>query len=541
MSYFGVININSNECIGTSLSTINHNDSLLDLTIYQLSAVVNNLNTSIDAGLSEPAVGLGQRGYSAYNGAYYTTNKIYVWGNSIAADNNYDSNAPTPENFINNYLVDNPTLTITQFYSGILNSFVLLSDGTLWGVGYYEQWQNVYIGETPNYSTAPNYISNYSGTYLPLNIASLSSKKIASFDVSEINDRYVTIGVIVSGTGEAYAWGYNRYGQIGTTASGAATSYSKNVPVKITIGSKTFEQISIGGGDAGSGGNIMVKTTDGLLYACGKNNNGQLAINSLDDKTSFVQCSSTGGVPITNVQKIMNSGMQAGYTRYVTVGAQKYLYGVGDNSAGQLADTTVTDSRLFKQIGSLSGVEKIVTAGWQSNTGVAALQNDGRVFAWGYNAYGTVGNGVATTPIKTPTQVTTYQQTPLATASMPSISAIFGCNNTGQGSIGLISNSGDLFLAGVNVFTPITMLQYKSSNKHTNKFRRYEKAPLNDVTEAAFYCHGSDGSGSAGDVRGVIARDSNGAVWVWGYNTSYIVHPSSAASSYKNPRTINKY
>ena len=105
MSYFGVININSNECIGTSLSTINYNDSKLDLTIHQLSAVVNNLKTSIDSGLSEPAVGLGQRGYSAYNGAYYTTNKIHIWGNSIAADNNYDSNAPTPANFINNYLI----------------------------------------------------------------------------------------------------------------------------------------------------------------------------------------------------------------------------------------------------------------------------------------------------------------------------------------------------------------------------------------------------------------------------------------------------
>ena len=530
MSYFGVTTINSNECIGTSLSTINFNDSLLDLTIYQLSAVVNNLNTSIDSGLSEPAVGLGQRGYSAYDGAYYTTNKIYTWGNSNAADNNYDSNAPTPESFINNYLLENPSITITQFYTSIYNSFVLLSDGTLWGIGYAERWQNTY----------PTLGNNYSGIYLPLNIVSLSSKKILSFDASEVNDSYVTIGVIVSGTGEAYAWGYNRYGQVGTTATTVAP-YSKTTPVKITIGAKTFEQISIGGGDAGSGGNIMVRTTDGLLYACGKNNNGQLAINSLVDKTSFVQCSSTGGVPITNVQKIMNSGMQAGYTRYVTVGAQKYLYGVGDNSAGQLADTTLTDSKLFKQIGSLSGVEKIVTAGWQSNTGVAALQNDGRVFAWGYNSYGTVGNGLATTPIKTPTQVTTYQQTPLATASMPLISDIFGCNNTGQGAIGLISNSGDMFLAGVNVFSPITMLRYGNSYKHTNQFRRYEKAPLNDVTEAAFYCHGSDGSGSAGDVRGVIARDANGAVWVWGYNTSYIVHPSSAASSYKNPRTINKY
>lgn len=536
MSYFGVITINPNECIGTSLSTINQNDTLLDNAIHQLSATVTNLNISVQQGLSEPALGLGKTGYSVANGMYYTSNTIYRWGNSARGNSVYDSNAPTPETFMGDYMLNNPSVTITKVYNSLLNSFVLLSNGQLWGTGYAEQWQNV----------RPAIGSNYSGTYLNLNIGALSGKTVIDFDASELENQYVTIGVITS-ENRAYAWGYNRKGQ-----TGAAASLSVTTPTEIVIAGKTIVQISIGrGGGASSsssyGGNIFVRTSDGLLYACGENSYGQLGINSTTDATVFTQCRTESGV-ITGVNKIFDSGsLNGGLTKYVSIGGQ--VWATGYNAGGQLADGGTVHSKFFKRVGTLTDIDQLVTAGDKEQTSVVARKTDGTVWAWGYNAFGVVGFAGASI-IKTPTQITVYKSDIIAplTTTLPFISKIFGSNNSGNGgAVALISDTKLAFVAGSNVFGSITMLGNGSGSKSTNIYQQYEKVPLLNVEEVAFYCRIATATdGSQGDVRGVIARDSAGAVWVWGYNDSYIVHPSNQWTStnqayYNTPRTINKY
>ncbi len=61
----------------------------------------------------------------------------------------------------------------------------------------------------------------------------------------------------------------------------------------------------------------------------------------------------------------------------------------GDNSYGELGDSTTSDSLLPVRVANLTGV--VAIAGSYSHC--LALKNDGTVWAWGYGANGQLGEG----------------------------------------------------------------------------------------------------------------------------------------------------
>ena len=449
--------------------------------------------------VSEPALGLGFKGWGHYNGSYYTKNQFYFFGNNnISSPSNEYVNPPRRAVFLENYLLKNPSLTIKKTFDSLYYAIVLLSDGTLWASGNLTDIQNMYA--------LPN---AYSAVFLKLN-SMFSNKAVEDFNFSSSSDALITLGILCT-DGSAFAWGYNGHGQIGNGNTNASTS-----PVAISVPGKTIAQISVAGW-SGTNGNILLRMTDGTLFACGYNAHGQLGVGDTTGRTSFTQCRENSSTFLTNVSAVCEVGkMQGGYTRYI-IKNDGTLWAAGLNNYYQLGDGTTTQSNYYKQVNGLSNVRKVVTAGWSTVTTVAALDSSGFVYTWGRADYGAAGQGSAAA-VTSPTRVTVYRDTPSSNKTLPIIKDIFGTDCSNVGAIGLISTSKQLFTAGYQIFPPISQLG--ASNLSTTTYYRFELAGLENVEEAVFYTNQlSEGGGAS---IGTIARDSGGIIWVWGYEAGFI-------------------
>ena len=447
----------------------------------------------------EPAVGLGGKGWSHYGSSFYTKNEVYVFGyNWNTADSGKDAAVPTKLIFQENYTANNPNVTIKKVFDSVRHTIVLLTDGTLWAAGNLSNIFNLY--------TVVN-----SGSLVKLN-GLFANRTVVDFSYSASTDPVITLGILCSDN-TAYAWGYNGHSQLGN-----GTTTTSTTPVQINIPGKTVAQISVAGW-GGTTGNILVRMTDGTLYACGYNAHGQLGVGDTVGKSSFTQCKENSTTFVTNVSAICEvQKMQGGYTRYV-IKNNGTLWGTGLNDRSQLGDGTTTSSNFYKQIGNLSNIQKVVTTGWSTNTTVAALNTSGQVYTWGYAGYGATGTG-SSTNITTPTLVSVYRNTPVSDATLPPIRDIFGADCSNVGSIGLISTSNQLFIAGINTFSPVTLLN--NGSKSTDNFYRFELAAIQNVEEAAFY--NDQLSNGGGTTAGTIVRDREGSIWAWGYNSSSILN-----------------
>jgi alpha-tubulin suppressor-like RCC1 family protein len=191
-------------------------------------------------------------------------------------------------------------------------------------------------------------------------------------------------------------WGYNGFGQLGN----ASTTYS-STPVKT---------IAISGVTAVAAGayHSLALRNDGTISSWGSNSMGQLGVGSL-------LVPSYSGVPVTvgaatagappNVSAIAANGYHS------LALANGFVWAWGFNGSGQLGvDPLVTGASAAPlPVGglSLSGVSAIA-AGGAFNYAVV----NGEVWAWGANDNGQLGNGT-TTSSYTPVQVMKDAATPL--------------------------------------------------------------------------------------------------------------------------------
>ena len=76
------------------------------------------------------------------------------------------------------------------------------------------------------------------------------------------------------------------------------------------------------------------------------------------------------------------------------------LFSWGSNQYGQLGNGTTTDSNVPTQVGTASNWVAIA-AGTSASMGV---QSDGSLWVWGRNDSGQLGLGNTTSPVSTPTQ-----------------------------------------------------------------------------------------------------------------------------------------
>ncbi|MGH7217887.1 MAG: IPT/TIG domain-containing protein [Candidatus Microsaccharimonas sp.] len=182
--------------------------------------------------------------------------------------------------------------------------------------------------------------------------------------------------------GKVYAWGANGSGQLG---DGTTTNRTTPVAVDMTgvLAGKTVRAI-IAGGDSS-----FVIANDGKVYAWGENGQYQLGNSPATDRNVPIAVDIPGEI-ITEV----SAGMY--HTLALTANGQLYVW--GSNQYGQYGDGGTISSAIPVAVnpgGALAGksITSISAGGYHFTT---ALADDGKVYGWGYNGHGQLGNNTIT-------------------------------------------------------------------------------------------------------------------------------------------------
>ena len=128
--------------------------------------------------------------------------------------------------------------------------------------------------------------------------------------------------------------------------------------------------------------------SDGKLYAWGDDVDGKLGngSNSIDSFTPVVVPLPSGVTP---------TAVAGGYQSAYALGSDGKVYAWGDNSYGELGDGSVTSSSTPVPVSLPTGVTATTIAGG-GGTGFA-IGSDGNLYGWGYNVNGGLGDGTTST------------------------------------------------------------------------------------------------------------------------------------------------
>jgi alpha-tubulin suppressor-like RCC1 family protein len=191
-----------------------------------------------------------------------------------------------------------------------------------------------------------------------------------------------------------YAWGRNVFGQLGD-----GTTTHRTTPTRITFSGfqvgETIESVN-----AGTSHSLAV-TTSGRVYAWGSNANGRLGDGTTTDRTSPTRITFSGLQGGETIESV-NAG--ASHSLAVTWNGRVYAW--GHNADGQLGDGTTTHRTTptlitFNGLTIGENIHTVIAGGWNS----LAVTTSGRVYAWGWNSNGQLGDGT-TTDRTSPTLIT---------------------------------------------------------------------------------------------------------------------------------------
>jgi len=189
--------------------------------------------------------------------------------------------------------------------------------------------------------------------------------------------------------GTVYAWGRNDFGQLG---DGTTTDSASPVAVDMTGALDGKTVIAIGGGHTHS----LVLTSEGKVHAWGYNQNGQLGDGTGIDSPVPVAVDMTGALDGKTVTAIA-----AGGDHNVVLTSDGQVYAWGRNDYGQLGDDSNSQSGVPVAVDTndVLGGKTIISIS-AGHTHSLALASTGQLFAWGNNSSGQLGDNTgANSPV----------------------------------------------------------------------------------------------------------------------------------------------
>jgi len=188
------------------------------------------------------------------------------------------------------------------------------------------------------------------------------------------------------------AWGYNVNGALGNK-----TILNSVFPVRTEMGGvlKDKTVVSLAAGYAFS----AAVTTEGLVYTWGQNANGQLGDGTNTGRTQPVQVD-TGATSALNGKTVVAVACGSYFTLALTTEGRVYSW--GENDYGQLGDGTNgagTDKNLpvAVDVGAMSALNgKTVVAIAAGLDHALALTSEGQVVSWGRNDFRQLGDNTTT-------------------------------------------------------------------------------------------------------------------------------------------------
>jgi alpha-tubulin suppressor-like RCC1 family protein len=274
-----------------------------------------------------------------------------------------------------------------------------------------------------------------------------------------------TFSLAIDKNGRAWSWGSNTLGQLGDNSI-----TSKRTPVSVAGTVKTFCQIS-----AGSGHSLAIDK-NGRAWSWGINNTGQLGDNSFVSKLTPVS--------ILGAVKTF-CRISAGNSSSLAIDKNGRIWGWGNNVSGQIGNSIAVQNTPVSVLGAVKTFCRISVGSGHS----LAIDKNGRVWGWGNNNSGQIGNnGTATgsTPVSILGTVKTFCQI-----------------MAGNGSSLAIDKNGRVWGWGSNSFGQL------GDNSITARL-----TPVSILGTVKTFCQIKAGGGNYS-----LAIDKNGRVWGWGSNS----------------------
>lgn len=193
--------------------------------------------------------------------------------------------------------------------------------------------------------------------------------------------------------GTLWAWGQGDKGELGN--GGHANSFSTAVRVKFPAGVRIASiPADVMPFDTG-----LAVDTNGNAWGWGLNERGELCLGN--DALQPVPVK----LPLTHVTALAGAWNHAAYDSNGTV------YSCGDGASGVLGDGKTKPSEVPVRVSGLAGLT--VTSLVSSAGNAGALTSTGRVYDWGLNTSGQLGNGASSSYSDVPARVTIRDHSPV--------------------------------------------------------------------------------------------------------------------------------
>ena len=302
--------------------------------------------------------------------------KVYTWGNNeygqLGDGMITNSALPICISDKENELKGKRMVDISAGYG---HTVALDEERKVYTWGYNEFGQLGYV--TEDNSTEPICISNKENE--------LKGKKIISISAGEAHT------VAIDEEGKVYTWGNNEVGQLGD-----GTTTNSVLPICISDKENELKGKRIVDISAGYGHTVAIDE-EGKAYAWGYNEFGQLG----DGTTT----NSVLPICISNKENELKGkkiiSISAGGVHTVAIDEEGKVYTWGNNEVGQLGDGTTTNSVLpiciSDKENELKGKRIVdISAGYGHTV---AIDEEGKVCTWGYNKDGQLGDGTTTNSV----------------------------------------------------------------------------------------------------------------------------------------------
>jgi alpha-tubulin suppressor-like RCC1 family protein len=306
--------------------------------------------------------------------------------------------------------------------------------------------------------------------------------------------------------GTLAAWGDNSGGQLGThNFQGTRTLTAVEVDAT-NAGSALFGKrvIAVAAGDEHS----MALCSDGAVVTWGGNSAGQLGSTDPIPGVMPRAVSTESGVSALNGKSVV--AISAGDSHNLALCSDGTVVAWGGNVYGQLGNLSVNPSSVPVAVNSTSGVSALngktvvaIAAGYLHSL---ALCSDGTVVAWGFNAYGQLGDNSAANRLAPVAVNTTSGVSALEGKTVVAIAA------GGYHSMALCSD-GTVVTWGYNFFGQLGDID-------TDRFRR-KLIPANvNTTSGVSALYGKTVTGISAGYSHSVAVCSDGTLTTWGDNST---------------------
>jgi alpha-tubulin suppressor-like RCC1 family protein len=385
---------------------------LLIVTIFSTIILVSCSSENMDYTITS-----GSFGGRSHSAALTETGRLFTWGANDFGQlgDGTTINRNKPKEITNKFNIL-PEETLDSIVLGYYHSAAVTSTGRVF------TWGRNTLGELGDGSKVDRNIPKDISESFNLK----PEEKIMSIALG-----WYTSSAITS-VGRIFTWGSSNHGQLG---NGSINS-SADKPLDIT--------------------EYFALTSNGMLFTWGSNTYGQLGFQSNSEirfPTESMNLSLNSGETITSISLFGNAS--------AALTSEGRLFTWGSNAQSQLGDGTKAQRSKPLDITSrftLTSEEKIDFVSLGGNFG-AALTSRGRIFTWGENEYGQLGDGT-TISKNSPNEITAnfefFSDETLSSFAL------------GGGHSAALTSSGRMFVWGANGFSQLGNGEKEYRNKPIN-------------------------------------------------------------------------